>query len=161
MCIRDRIFPDGAEITTERSGSGLFEGTEDTYASINVTLTGAAAEALNTGSFPGPAVTFTDAKGNEESVNLALEITDGSSGGGSGGGSGTLELDQADGSTHEITQGSSKLFKATDPEGDTITYSISNNPSGIAIDSNTGLVVVSNSVSAGSYTSTVTATSTG
>ena len=151
------IIPDGAEITTERSGSGLFEGTEDTYASINVTLTGAAAEALNTGSFPGPAVSFTDAKGNEESVNLAIEITDGS-GGGSGGGSGTLELDQADGSTHEITQGSSKLFKATDPEGDTITYSISNNPSGIAIDSNTGLVVVSNSVSAGSYTITVTAT---
>ena len=155
------IFPNGAEITTERSGSGLFEGTEDTYGSINVTLTGEVAEALNVGSFPGPAVTFTDAKGNEESVNFAIEITDNSSGGGSGGGSGTLELDQADGSTHEITQGSSKLFKATDPEGDTITYSISNNPSGIAIDSNTGLVVVSNSVSAGSYTSTVTATSTG
>ena len=155
------IFPDGAEITTERSGSGLFEGTEDTYGSINVTLTGAAAEALNVGSFPGPAVTFTDAKGNEESINLALEITENSSGGGSGGGSGTLELDQADGSTHEIAQGSSKLFKATDPEGDTITYSISNNPSGIAIDSNTGLVVVSNAVSAGSYTITVTASSTG
>ena len=32
------IFPSGAEITTERSGSGLFEGTEDTYGSINVTL---------------------------------------------------------------------------------------------------------------------------
>ncbi len=156
------IFPNGAEITTERSGSGVFEGTEDTYGSINVTLTGEAAEALNLGSFPGPAVTFTDAKGNEESVNLAIEITDNSSGGGGGGGStGTLELDQADGSTHEIAQGSSKLFKATDPEGDTITYSISNNPSGIAIDSNTGLVVVSNSVNAGSYTITVTATSTG
>ena len=37
------IFPSGAEITTERSGSGLFEGTEDTYGSINVTLTGEAA----------------------------------------------------------------------------------------------------------------------
>ena len=85
-------------------------------------------------------------QGHEESVNLALDITDSSSGGGSGGGSGTLELDQADGSTHEIAQGGSKLFKATDPEGDTITYSISNNPSGIGIDSNTGLVVVSNAV---------------
>ena len=157
------IFPSGAEITTERSGSGLFDGTEDTYGSINVTLTGEAAEALNLGSFPGPAVSFTDAKGNEESVNLALEITDSSSGGGSGGGSGTgtLELDQADGSTHEITQGGSKLFKATDPDGDTINYSISNNPSGIGIDSNTGLVVVANTVAAGSYTITVTASSTG
>ena len=155
------IFPSGAEITTERSGSGLFEGTEDTYGSINVTLTGEVADALNVGSFPGPAVTFTDAKGNEESVNLALDITDSSSGGGSGGGSGSLELDQADGSTHEIAQGGSKLFKATDPEGDTITYSISNNPSGIGIDSNTGLVVVSNAVAAGSYTITVTASSTG
>ena len=52
------IFPSGAEITTERSGSGLFEGTEDTYGSINVTLTGEVADALNVGSFPGPAVTL-------------------------------------------------------------------------------------------------------
>lgn len=152
------IFPGGADVTTERSGSGLFEGTEDTYASINVTLTGQAAEALNVGSFPGPAVTFTDAKGNEETVNFAVDISDNSSGG--SGSSGSLELDQVDGSTHEIAQGGSKLFKATDPEGDTVSYGISNNPSGIGIDSNTGLVIVSSSVAVGSYTITVTASST-
>lgn len=156
------IFPSGAEISTERTGSGLIEGTEDTYASINVTLTGAIAEALNVGSFPGPAVNFTDAKGNEESVNFALEITDGDAGSGDGGSdSGTLELDQAEGSTHEIAQGGSKLFKATDPDGDTISYEISNNPTGIGIDSNTGLVVVASSVATGTYTITVKAMSTG
>ncbi|MGB1147573.1 MAG: hypothetical protein ACPG4M_06740, partial [Alphaproteobacteria bacterium] len=155
------IFPDGATVTTERSGSGLVEGTEDTYRSINVTLTGDVAAALNTGTFTGPAVSFTDAAGNEESVNFGLTISDDSSGDGGGSTSnGTLELDEEDGSTHDIAQGGSKLFKATDPEGDTITYEISNNPTGIGIDSNTGLVVVSSSVATGTYTITVKASST-
>lgn len=150
------IFPNGATVVVEGASESLVDGTTDTYPSLTVTLTGDIEEALNLGSFPGPAVTFSDAKGNAESVNFALDIS-----ASDGGSSGSLELDQADGSTHEIAQGGSKLFKATDPDGDTVTYQISNNPSGIGIDSNTGLIVVASSVATGSYTITVLASSTG
>ena len=150
------IFPNGATVVVEGAADSLVDGTTDTYASLSVTVTGDIAAALNVGSFPGPSVAFTDAKGNAESVNFALDIA-----AEDGGSTGSLELDQADGSTHEIAQGGSKLFSATDPEGDTVTYGISNNPSGIGIDSNTGLVVVASSVATGSYTITVTASSTG
>ena len=149
------VFSDGATVSTERSGSGLIEGTEDTYRSINVTIEGLAAEGLNTGEFAGPAMTFTDAAGNVETVNLSLDISDGS-----GGSSGSLELNETDGATFTIAQGDSKLFRATDPDGDTISYEISNNPTGIGIDSNTGLVVVAGSVAVGSYSITVKASST-
>ncbi len=134
------IFPNGATVVVEGATDSRVDGTTDTYASLGVTVTGDIAAALNVGSFPGPSVAFTDAKGNAESVNFALDIA-----AEDGGSTGSLELDQADGSTHEIAQGGSKLFSATDPEGDTITYGISNNPSGIGIDSNTGLVVVASS----------------
>ena len=144
------VFTDGATVTTERSGSGLIEGTEDSYRSINVTIEGLVADALNTGEFDGPAMTFSDVAGNVETVNLALNITDGSDSGG-GNQTGALELNETDGATFSIAQGGSKLFRATDPEGDTISYEISNNPSGIGIDSNTGLVVVSSSVAVGSF----------
>ena len=150
------IFPNGATVVVEGAADSRVDGTTDTYASLSVTVTGDIAAALNVGSFPGPSVAFTDAKGNAESVNFALDIA-----AEDGGSTSSLELDQADGSTHQIAQGGSKLFKATDPEGDNITYGISNNPSGIGIDSNTGLVVVASSVATGSYTITVTASSTG
>ncbi|MDA9175530.1 hypothetical protein N9O95_00405 [Alphaproteobacteria bacterium] len=149
------VFTDGAAVTTERSGSGLIEGTEDSYRSINVTIEGLVADGLNTGEFDGPAMTFSDVAGNVETVNLALNITDGG-----GNQTGALELNETDGATFSIAQGGSKLFRATDPEGDTISYQISNNPSGIGIDSNTGLVVVSGSVAVGSYSITVQASST-
>ena len=150
------IFPNGATVVVEGAADDLVDGTTDTYARLSVTVTGDVASALNVGTFPGPSVAFTDAKGNAESVNFSLDIA-----AEDGGSTGSLELDQADGSTHEIAQGGSKLFSATDPEGDTVTYGISNNPSGIGIDSNTGLVVVASSVAIGSYTITVTASSTG
>ena len=153
------VFADGATVTTERSGSGLVDGTEDTYRSINVTIEGIASSELNTGEFAGPAMTFTDAAGNVETVNLALDIVEGSGNGGNGG-SGSLELNETDGATFTIPQGETKLFRATDPDGDTISYEISNNPNGIGIDSNTGLVVVGNNVAAGSYSISVTASST-
>lgn len=151
------IFPNGGEVTVDPGTAALVSGTEDTYASLQVTVTGEVQSNLNTGEFPGPAVAFKDAKGNDESVNFSLNISDPTDTGGTG----SLELDASDGSAHEIAQGGSKLFKATDPQGDTISYEISNNPSGIAIDSNTGLVVVSSAVSTGSYTITVKASSTG
>ncbi len=153
------VFDTGATVTTERSGSGLMDGTEDSYRSINVTIEGLIADGLNTGEFDGPAMTFTDAAGNEETVNLSLNISESDDGSG-GGQTGALELNETDGATFSITQGGSKLFRATDPEGDTISYEISNNPSGIGIDSNTGLVVVSASVAVGSYSITVKASST-
>ena len=151
------VFSEGATVTTERSGSGLVEGTEDTYRSINVTIEGVAASGLNVGEFAGPAMTFNDAAGNEETIQFALNIEDGSGGGGGGD---SLELDANDGATYDIAQGDTRLFKATDPDGDAITYEISNNPTGIGIDSNTGLVIVGSSVSIGSYSITVTASST-
>jgi len=158
------IFPNGAIVETERTGSGLVDGTEDTYRSINVTLTGDVSGSLNVGEFTGPAVSFTDAGGNEETVNFALNITgddDGGSGTGSTDTSGTsLELNAADGGTYTIPQGGTYLFRATDSDGDTISYDINNNPTGVGIDSNTGLVTVANSVSTGNHTITVTATST-
>ena len=162
------IFPSGAEVTTERSGSGLVEGTEDTYRSINVTLKGDVSANLNVGEFPGPAVTFQDAAGNDEAVNLALNISaaggdgdgDGDGdGGGDTGGTGSLELDAVDGNTYEIVQGGTRLFRATDPDGDTITYDLTSSTSGIGI-SKTGLVSLANSVPVGVHQITVTATST-
>ena len=152
------VFSSGGTVTSERSGSGLIEGTEDSYRSINISIEGVAADSLNSGDFDGPALTFMDAAGNPESVNLSLSISDPDDGGGSGGGS--LELNEDDGATFTIQQGGSKLFRATDPDGDTISYEISNNPSGIGIDSNTGLVVVSAAVSVGTYSITVKASST-
>ena len=160
------VFPDGAEVTTERTGSGLVDGTEDTYRSINVTLTGDIADGLNPGEFTGPAVSFVDAGGNDETVNLALNITtdSGETGGTTGGtgstGGSSLELNAADGGSYTIPQGGTYLFRATDSDGDVISYDISNNPTGIGIDSNTGLVTVANSVATGNHTITVTATST-
>ena len=133
------IFPNGATVVVEGATDSLVDGTTDTYASLSVTVTGDIAAALNVGSFPGPSVAFTDAKGNAESVNFSLDIA-----AEDGGSTGSLELDQADGSTHEIAQGGSKLFSATDPEGDNVTYE--SELSGIGIDSNTGLVVVASSV---------------
>ena len=153
------IFPGGAEVTVTGIDDNLVDGTEDTYATLSVNVTGGVAEGLNLGVFPGPAVSFKDAAGNDELVNFSLNISESDTD--TDGGSDALELDQADGSTHEIAQGGSKLFKATDPDGDTISYEISNNPSGIGIDSNTGLVVVASSVATGSYTITVKASSTG
>ena len=152
------VFSSGASVTSERSGSGLIDGTEDSYRSINISIEGVAATSLNSGEFDGPALSFTDAAGNTESVNLSLSISDPDDGGGSGGGS--LELNEDDGATFTIQQGGSKLFRATDPDGDTISYEISNNPSGIGIDSNTGLVVVSAAVAVGTYSITVKASST-
>ena len=106
------VFPNGAEVTTERTGSGLVDGTEDTYRSINVTLTGDIADGLNAGEFTGPAISFADAAGNDETVNLALNITTDSSGttGGTSGGTGStggssLELNAADGGSYSIPQG--------------------------------------------------------
>ena len=163
------IFPSGAKVTTERSGSGLVEGTEDTYRSINVTLKGDVSANLNVGEFPGPAVTFKDAAGNDEAVNLALNISaaggdgdgDGDgNGGGDTGGTGSLELDAVDGNTYEIVQGGTRLFRATDPDGDTITYDLTSSTSGIGINSATGLVSLANSVPVGVHQITVTATST-
>ena len=157
------VFPNGAIVETERTGSGLVEGTEDTYRSINVTLTGDISGSLNVGEFTGPAVSFSDADGNDETVNFALNITsddDGGSTGGTSTGGSSLELNAADGGTYTIPQGGTYLFRATDSDGDTISYEISNNPTGVGIDSNTGLVTVANSVSTGTHTITVTATST-
>ena len=67
-------------------------------------------------------------------------------------------MNETDGATFSIQQGGSRPFRATDPDGDTISYEISNNPSGIGIDSNTGLVVAA-LVSVG-YSITVKASST-
>ena len=160
------VFPNGATVSTERTGSGLVDGTEDTYRSINVTLTGDISGSLNVGEFTGPSVSFTDAAGNDETVNLALNITSGTAGTtgntGSTGNTGTssLELNAADGGTYTIPQGGTYLFRATDSEGDTVSYEIDNNPTGVGIDSNTGLVTVASSVATGNHTITVTATST-
>ena len=118
------------------------------------------------GEFTGPSVSFTDAAGNDETVNLALNITSGTAGTtgntGSTGNTGTssLELNAADGGTYTIPQGGTYLFRATDSEGDTVSYEIDNNPTGVGIDSNTGLVTVASSVATGNHTITVTATST-
>ena len=104
--------------------------------------------------------------GNDETVNLALNITSGTAGTtgntGSTGNTGTssLELNAADGGTYTIPQGGTYLFRATDSEGDTVSYEIDNNPTGVGIDSNTGLVTVASSVATGNHTITVTATST-
>ena len=157
------IFPNGASVTTERTGSGLVEGTEDTFRSINVTLTGDVAASLNVGEFAGPAVAFNDAAGNPETVNFSLNISSGDDNGGGDGGGNTgasLELNAADGGTYTIPQGGTYLFKATDSDGDTISYDISNNPTGVGIDSNTGLVTVAASVPTGTHTITVKAMST-
>ena len=157
------VFPNGATVSTERTGSGLVDGTEDTYRSINVTLTGDISGSLNVGEFTGPSVSFTDAAGNDETVNLALNITSGTAGTtGSTGNTGTssLELNAADGGTYTIPQGGTYLFRATDSEGDTVSYEIDNNPTGVGIDSNTGLVTVASSVATGNHSITVTATST-
>ena len=90
------IFPNGATVVVEGAADDLVDGTTDTYASLSVTVTGDVASALNVGSFPGPSVAFTDAKGNAESVNFSLDIA-----AEDGGSTGSLELDQADGSTHK------------------------------------------------------------
>ena len=156
------VFPNGATVTTERTGSGLVDGTEDTYRSINVTLTGDVSDSLNVGEFTGPSIGFSDTSGNEETVNLALNITSDTGGTGNTGNTGTssLELNAADGGTYTIPQGGTYLFNATDSEGDTVSYDIDNNPTGVGIDSNTGLVTVASSVATGTHTITVKATST-
>ena len=75
-------------------------------------------------------------------------------------GTSSLELNAADGGTYTIPQGGTYLFRATDSEGDTVSYEIDNNPTGVGIDSNTGLVTVASSVATGTHTITVMATST-
>ena len=100
-----------------------------------------------------------DELGVSDAGNESLAMSNNGGNGGNGG-SGSLELNETDGATFTIPQGETKLFRATDPDGDTISYEISNNPNGIGIDSNTGLVVVGNNVAAGSYSISVTASST-
>ena len=67
------IFPNGATVQTFVDAADLVPLTADVYTKITFEITGDTGP-LNTGTFPGPEMTFYDDFGYQETINLQLEI---------------------------------------------------------------------------------------